>query len=347
MQPQSKIDILIVLLSPRQPGNEMIGLFALFLISLIHIASSFSSSSGRSTRLTISPTLLSRSFIEQNVFPSTSRLLAISQIEDDGYSISNKERFKGLKTIFSKVRDRLTGNINKPGTLILVRHGESEWNFNGTFTGWVDVDLSARGQRELEHAARLLLERGYTIDVTYTSRLKRAIRSTWIILRELNQIYRPVYKSYHLNERMYGALEGKSKKQLAEELGKEQVLAWRSGYEAKPPPMDETHPFWHKNERKYSDLRAEEIPETESLEDTMLRTIPLWYKRIEPNLKSGRNVMVVAHGNSLRGIVKHINNLTASEIQNVGIPNGIPLVFKFDEKMKAIPLANCVAPLYM
>ena len=270
----------------------------------------------------------------------------LSQIEDDGYTKSHKEMSKRTR-IMSWVRGlvkKFTGNT-QPGYLILVRHGESIWNSNKTFTGWVDVDLSDRGQREIEHAARLLLEQGFTVDIAYTSRLKRAIRSTWILLRELNQIFRPVFKSYRLNERMYGALEGLSKPQMASELGAEVVQSWRSGLLARPPPMSPDHKHWHQNERKYSDLSPDEIPVTESLQDTMERTLPLWDSRILPELKLGNNVLVVAHGNSLRGIVKHIDNLNMDEIQSVGIPNGIPLVYKFNKKMEPVIQPFAVAPL--
>ena len=174
----------------------------------------------------------------------------------------------------------------------------------------------------MEHAGRLLLERGYQIDVSYTSRLKRAIRSNWIMLRELNQIFRPVFKSYRLNERMYGALEGMSKPGLARELGKEAVIEYRSSLGARPPPMNPQHPHWHGNEKKYADLDPKELPVTESLEDCMKRSLPLWEAKIKPDLKKGLNVLVVAHGNSLRGIVKHIDQLTPEQIQKVGIPNG-------------------------
>ncbi len=153
----------------------------------------------------------------------------------------------------------------------MIRHGESELNYNKTFTGWVDADLNDRGVREVEHAARLLLERGYEVDVTYTSRLKRAIRSSWILMTELSQIYRPVYKSWRLNERMYGALEGLSKPGLAQELGEEMVQSFRTGLTARPPPMDPSHPHWHHGEKKYADLALDEIPVTESLQDTMVR----------------------------------------------------------------------------
>lgn len=178
----------------------------------------------------------------------------------------------------------------------------------------------------MEHAGRLLLERGYDIDVTYTSRLKRAIRSSWILLQELNQIYRPVYKSYRLNERMYGAFEGLSKPLLAQGLGKEAIQAYRLELDCRPPAMTSTHPHWHKNERKYADLDPWDIPVTESLQDTMDRTLPLWHTRIKPELELGNNVMVVGHGHSLRGLVRHIDQLSPEQIQAVGIPNGIPLV---------------------
>ena len=216
----------------------------------------------------------------------------------------------------------------KPGTLIIVRHGESMWNYNSTFTGWCDVDLSERGHQEVEHASRLLLERGFKVDIAFTSRLKRAIRSTWIILRELNQIYRPVFKSWRLNERMYGDLEGRSKIESAFQHGEEQVQMWRRDLYERPPPQTSKHPFWHAQEAKYSDL--DEIPVTESLSDTMKRSLPLWHKRIYPALQSGQNVLVVAHANSLRGIIKHIDDLDAEEIKEVGIPNGIPLIYKFE-----------------
>ena len=258
---------------------------------------------------------------------TTSLCSSKSAIEDDGFSTryGRKLKFWGqIRLILRNFIKRFLSRFfpQSPGSLILVRHGESLWNYNSTFTGWVDVDLSDRGRREMEHAGRLLLELGYSIDVSYTSRLKRAIRSNWIMLRELNQIFRPVFKSYRLNERMYGALEGMSKPGLARELGKEAVISYRSSLYARPPPMTSDHPYWHGTESKYSDLDPKELPLTESLEDCMKRSLPLWESRILPDLKKGLNVLVVAHGNSLRGIVKHIDNLDPDQIQSVGIPNG-------------------------
>ena len=204
------------------------------------------------------------------------------------------------RTLVEKLVDLLDGP-KQPGTLILVRHGESQWNQKKLFTGWCDVDLSDRGVREMEHSARLLLERGHTVDICYTSVLKRAIRSSWILLRELHQVYRPMIKSHMLNERMYGALEGLSKPELAKELGEEIVQKWRAGLTERPPPVSETHLHYHQKEKKYArlglDLSA--IPITESLQDTIDRVTPLWDAQILPDLKAGRNVLIVAHGNSL------------------------------------------------
>lgn len=263
-----------------------------------------------------------------------------SPVEDDGYSYTNSRKMSWLRRTIANLMDR-----KKPGTLILIRHGETLLNSNKTFTGWMDPDLSEDGVIEIEHAARLMLERGYDVDMVYTSRLKRAIRSAWILIIGLNQVYKPVYKSWRLNERMYGAMEGLSKPQMAAELGEEVVQGFRRGLYDRPPPMTPDHPHWHKNERKYSDLAPYEIPITESLQDTLDRTVPLWKKRILPALASGRNVCIVAHANSLRGIVKIIENIPPEDIPSVVIPNGIPLVYKFDKKMKPVPQANAVAPL--
>ena len=200
-----------------------------------------------------------------------------------------------------------------------------------TFTGWIDVDLADDGVEQMKKAARLLTAAGYSYDVTYTSRLKRAIRSAWIISSETDQKHRPVLKSWRLNERMYGALEGLSKPAMAKELGEEVIQKWRRSLLARPPVMSPDHKHWHGNDRKYMDLVDENmIPTTESLQDTMERTLPLWNDRIVPLLQDGHNVLVVAHGNSLRGIVKHIDGLTPEQIQLINIPSGIPLVYKFE-----------------
>lgn len=210
-----------------------------------------------------------------------------------------------------------------------------------------------------------MLERGYTVDICYTSMLKRAIRSSWIILNEINQIYRPMIKSWRLNERMYGALEGHSKPGLAKLFGEQQVQQWRAGLYERPPPMSIHHPYWHGREKKYLNFNNKYIdnyntpdratangnyinniiPITESLQDTLDRTIPLWDSHILPDLRAGRNVLLVAHRNSIRGIIRHIDNLGTEDVHRVGIPNGIPLVYKFDKNMVPIPHKNAAAPL--
>ena len=214
----------------------------------------------------------------------------------------------------------------EPGTLILVRHGESVWNANKTFTGWADPDLSERGFREVEYAARLLLEGGYEIDVCFTSRLKRAIRSVWIIFQEMDQVYLPVFKSWRLNERMYGALTGLCKSDTAAQLGAELVQEWRGSLMSRPPALNPSDRFWPGRERKYADLSADQIPLTESLKDCMERVAPVWEQKIMYELRHGRNVMVVGHANTLRGLVKTIDGISDHDIRDVAIPTGYVFV---------------------
>ena len=198
------------------------------------------------------------------------------------------------------------------------------------------MSRGSASRAQVEHASRLLLERGYTIDVAYTSRLKRAIRSTWILLQELNLIHLPVYKSWRLNERMYGALEGLSKPVMAMIEGESLVQQWRSGLDIRPPPMARDDPRWAGNNPIYDDLERGSIPLTESLADCMERTLPVLESRILEDLRAGRNVLVVAHGNSLRGIVKHIDGISDDDIERVGIPTAIPLVFQFDMNLTPV-----------
>lgn len=217
--------------------------------------------------------------------------------DEDGWSeMSRETRWNKVAKLPAKIFNKLLLNkaVQEPGTLILVRHGESTWNANQTFTGWSDYsDLSERGRREVEHAARLLLEGGYEIDAVFTSRLKRAIRSAWIMLEEMNELYLPVFKSWRLNERHYGALTGLNKKQTAEQLGHDLVQEWRSSLNTRPPPVRVGGPYWPGYERKYADLSIDQLPVTESLHDCMERTTPIWEKRILYELRNGKNVMVV------------------------------------------------------
>ena len=266
--------------------------------------------------------------------------------DEDGYAAMMKRRQSWKSAVILPFANRIanfllsptssiygTSNYNnnrEVGKLILIRHGESEWNKNKTFTGWADPDLSQQGCREVEYAARLLLEGGYNIDVVFTSRLQRAIRSTWILLGEINQLFLPVFKSWRLNERNYGALTGLCKMETAQRLGVQLVQSWRGSLKSRPPPLDPlTSVYWPGNDRRYSDLSEYQIPKTESLMDCMERTRPLWEDKISYELRMGRNVLVVAHANTLRGLVKIIDNIGDEDIQQVSIPTGIPIVYKF------------------
>jgi len=246
-------------------------------------------------------------------------------------------RFMNL--INSKVRRR------KMGRLLLVRHGESEMNAVGSFTGWVDSDITPDGRKEMEHAARLMLERGYTdVDVVYTSMLKRSVRSSWALLKELDQIFRPVKKSWMLNQRMYGALEGMSREDLEVAIGVDGIAEYRRSLFLKPPPMSEAHPRWHRDEPKYRYMRREDIPLTESIWDCFQRVRPLYSSCILPDLISGKNVLVVAHAHSLRGIIQCVDSLSDQAVLDITIPNGSPLVFQFGVDQRPIHSADSLLP---
>jgi 2,3-bisphosphoglycerate-dependent phosphoglycerate mutase len=217
--------------------------------------------------------------------------------------------------------------------LVLIRHGESTWNKENRFTGWKDVGLSEQGVREAHEAGKLLKSSGFQFRIAYTSYLTRAIKTLWIILEEMDLMWIPEYKSWRLNEKHYGALQGLNKKETAEKYGDEQVLAWRRDYNVPPPSMtndDERHP---KHDPRYSELTPNEIPSTEALKDTVNRIIPYWKSDISKSLARHKEVLVAAHGNSLRGIVKYLKNMSEDEILKFNIPTGIPYVFEFDENM--------------
>lgn len=268
--------------------------------------------------------------------------------EDRAYAIVDAEprwqrSLKGpvrrVKRVARKFGGRVGGKAKagvKPGALILLRCGESAWNANQTFTGWADPPLTVRGESESSHAARLLLAEGYEPDVVYTSRLKRAIGSVTSILREIDGLYLPVYKSWRLNERVYGTLTGLSKRECARRLGSEVVQAWRNSLKARPPPMKKTDPFYHGNDPRYSDLAEDQIPLTESLLDCMDRARPLWEYKIRDEIRRGNNVLVVAHANTLRGLIKVIDSIGDEEIQDVAMPTGIPFVYRFDRELNPL-----------
>ena len=220
--------------------------------------------------------------------------------------------------------------------LVLVRHGQSVWNLENRFTGWTDVDLSEQGRQEALAGGKLLREEGYTFDVAYTSVLKRAIRTLWTVLDEMDLMWIPVYRSWRLNERHYGALQGLNKAETAEKHGADQVHIWRRSYDMPPPALAADDARSPRNERRYDDLSDDELPLTECLKDTVERMLPYWFDTIEPQVKAGKRVIIAAHGNSLRALVKYLDNISDEEIPALNIPTGIPLVYELDEDLKPI-----------
>jgi 2,3-bisphosphoglycerate-dependent phosphoglycerate mutase len=220
--------------------------------------------------------------------------------------------------------------------LVLLRHGESSWNLENRFTGWTDVDLSLKGVEEAREAARLLTEGGYDFDLAYTSLLKRAIRTLWITLDGMDRLWLPVEKSWRLNERHYGALQGLDKAETAARYGDAQVHLWRRSYGDPPPPLtpdDERHPG---RDRRYADLSPAELPLAESLKETVARFLPYWEETIAPSIRAGKRVLIAAHGNSLRALVKHLDGISEETIVGLNIPTGIPLIYALDAGLKPL-----------
>ena len=219
------------------------------------------------------------------------------------------------------------------GKLVLLRHGQSIWNLENLFTGWIDVDLSAQGLEEAKEAGRLLKEEGIPFDIAFTSVLKRAIRTLWITLDGLDMMWLPVERSWRLNERHYGALQGLDKAQTVAKHGAEQVKIWRRSYDIPPPPLEATHPQHPRFDRRYAGVPASELPSSESLKDTLGRVLPFWNARIAPELAAGRNVLVAAHGNSLRAMVKMLDRMSDAAIVELNIPTGVPLLYELDSHL--------------
>lgn len=217
--------------------------------------------------------------------------------------------------------------------LVLLRHGLSQWNQENRFTGWVDVPLSPEGLAEAEHAAQLLKDEGFTFDVAYTSVLKRAIKTLWIALEKLDLMWIDVHRSWRVNERMYGALQGLNKAETAAKHGDQQVLTWRRSYDVPPPPLDENHEYYPGKDRRYANIPATELPRTECLKDTVQRFLPYWESDIAPAIRSGKRVLIAAHGNSLRALVKHLDNVSDKDIVGLNIPTGIPLVYELNDDL--------------
>jgi 2,3-bisphosphoglycerate-dependent phosphoglycerate mutase len=221
-------------------------------------------------------------------------------------------------------------------TLVLVRHGESCWNKDNRFTGWTDVDLSERGIEESIRAGRVLHKNGYIFDIAYTSVLKRTIRSLWLILDEMDLMWIPEYHSWRLNERHYGALQGLNKAETVAIYGEEQVSLWRRSYAVKPPALKKTDERYPGHDPRYEGLKEKYLPVTESLQDTVERFIPYWNEELAPIIKVGKRVLIVAHGNSLRAMVKMLDKISDSEIVGLDIPTGIPLIYEFDDDLHPI-----------
>lgn len=218
--------------------------------------------------------------------------------------------------------------------LVLVRHGESTWNYENIFTGWTDVDLSAHGITEAKQAGSILKKKGYVFDIAFTSVLKRAIKTLWYILDEMDLTWIPVQKTWRLNERHYGALQGLNKAEVAKKYGEEQVFLWRRSYDTPPPPLTLTDNRYPGNDVRYLSIDKEEIPFTESLRDTSFRFLPYWNDAIAPAIREKKRVVVVAHGNSLRALVKYLDDIPDDKIAGLSIPTGIPLVYELDEGLK-------------
>jgi 2,3-bisphosphoglycerate-dependent phosphoglycerate mutase len=220
--------------------------------------------------------------------------------------------------------------------VVLIRHGESLWNKENRFTGWVDVGLSGKGMQEALEAGKVLLREGYVFDVAYTSVLKRAIKTLWIVLEEMDLMWIPVYRSWRLNERHYGALQGLNKAEMAERHGMEKVQIWRRSYDTRPPALTSEDPLYPGKDPRYVGLKPEEIPLTECLKDTVARFLPYWHETIAPVVKAGKRVLIAAHGNSLRALVKFLDNIADDQIAGLNIPTGIPLVYELQDDLTPI-----------
>jgi len=226
--------------------------------------------------------------------------------------------------------------MSKMIKVVLLRHGESTWNKENRFTGWTDVGLSDRGVAEAHEAARLLKEGGYELDMAFTSVLKRAIKTLDIVLEDMDHCWIPVLKSWRLNEKHYGALQGLNKSETAKRYGEEQVLRWRRAYDVRPPVLELEDPRHPSHDRRYADLPPGDVPATECLKDTVARFVPYWKDEIVPELRRGKRVIVAAHGNSLRALVKYLDDVPDAEIVSLNIPTGVPLVYELDDEMRPI-----------
>lgn len=230
-------------------------------------------------------------------------------------------------------------------TVVLIRHGESTWNKENRFTGWVDVPLSEKGLAEATEGGKLLAEAGFTFDVAYTSVLRRAIKTLWTVLEQMDLMYIPIVNLWRLNERHYGALQGLNKQETVDKHGKDQVLVWRRSYDIPPPALDEDSQYYPGNDPTYASVDKQDLPFTESLKLTEDRFMPDWENAMAPAIRDGKKLLIAAHGNTLRALVKHLDGISEDEITGLNIPTGVPLVYELDEDLKPIPHPDAIAPL--
>lgn len=246
---------------------------------------------------------------------------------------------------FTRTQKSLFMNAEAVHTLVLLRHGESTWNLDNRFTGWADVPLSESGKIEAIAAGKIMKELGYEFDIAYTSYLKRAIKTLWSALEELDLMYIPIVHSWRLNERHYGALQGLDKKETVAKYGKDQVQIWRRSYDIPPLALDKTNPFYPGNDKRYAGVPEADLPFTESLKETEARVLIDWKEMIAPSIVSGKKVIIAAHGNTLRGLVKYLDNIPEDKISELNIPTGIPLVYKLDKDLRPVKSPLAIAPL--
>ncbi|MGA9717459.1 MAG: 2,3-diphosphoglycerate-dependent phosphoglycerate mutase [Acidobacteriaceae bacterium] len=220
--------------------------------------------------------------------------------------------------------------------VVLLRHGESLWNKENIFTGWTDIDLSEKGRQEAKTAAMMLKKQGYNFDIAFTSLLKRAIRTLWILLDEMDLMWIPVQRDWRLNERHYGALQGLNKTATAAKYGEQQVKLWRRSYDIRPPALDAEDPRYPGNDTRYKNIPEQQIPLTECLKDTVARFLPCWHQLIAPRIQSGKQVLIVGHGNSLRALVKHLGNISEQQIIDLNIPTGVPLIYELNDNLASL-----------
>lgn len=292
-----------------------------------------------SSKLISSKKSLDISKIQLNDFKDLEYSRCLSPTEEKQQVLSEGEEYVDKTPIWKKVSrniPRPAGRKTRKGALILLRCGQSTFNVNQTFTGWMDPPLTEQGIEQCKHAASLFVAEGFEPDVVYTSRLKRAIVSAWTVLETMDSLFIPVFKTYRLNQRMYGALQGLSKRETAKEFGPEAVQAWRNSLKARPPPLAREDPNHPSHDRRYADLSEDLIPTSESILDCMERVRPLWEYKIRKDIERGKTVLVVAHRDTLRGLAKVIDGISDNDVTDITIPSGMPIVYKFDQGMKVV-----------